>query len=346
MERDERDAGPRSGDRGAISGRYTAAADDRSRLGEPDSNRSGGALSGVGDAEEQPGGAAADHASEVLAGAGHSPLFHAQHELRYIRQALIETYERAFNCRLVVINDAIFGYSITLSEELLHDALPDTDLHVVLNTPGGDGEVAVRLARSMQSRCRELTVVIPDVAKSAGTLLALGAHRILMGPASDLGPVDPQMQLKPGMLVSAKDIIASVEDAARRVQELPQTYPIYASLLTDVTAITVQQARSALARTSDQLMEALKSNPDRSDEDAEALRTNLQAALVEARSTHAAIFGAREAIAAGLPVTEADLDGRQWRLLWRLWTAYFHLGQRIYESRRTSQIIGSWQGLS
>lgn len=43
------------------------------------------------------------------------------------------------------------------------------------------------MVRSMQLRCKELTAVVPDMAKSAATILCLGAHHILMGPGSDPG---------------------------------------------------------------------------------------------------------------------------------------------------------------
>ncbi|MBD5656707.1 MAG: serine dehydrogenase [Candidatus Eremiobacteraeota bacterium] len=233
--------------------------------------------------------------------------------------------------------DAIFGFSLTLCEELLDGADPKQDLHLLLSTPGGDGEVAIRLARTLQSRCRELTVIVPAQAKSAGTLLALGAHHIVMGPAGDLGPVDPQLMLQPGKLVSAKDIIATVDDAAARIEQRPQTYPLYASLMSDITGIVVQQARSALARTNDQLMEAIKANPDRNHDQAEELRAKLQKPLIESSATHAAIFGAVEAEQFGLPVDRVDVSSDQWKLLWRLWTSYFSLGQRFYESSRCSQ---------
>lgn len=111
-----------------------------------------------------------------------SPLFHAQQARRYERQRLIAEYEAAFDCRLIVLIDAIFPYSTTFLEELIFDAKPTEDLHLLLNSPGGDGETAVRLVRSCQARCRELTVIVPDLAKSAGTLLAIGAHHIVMGP--------------------------------------------------------------------------------------------------------------------------------------------------------------------
>ena len=76
----------------------------------------------------------------------------------------------------------VFPYSVTLFEETLDGASPDQDLHVMLYTLGGDGETALRLVRQAQSRCRELTVIVPDQAKSAGTLFVLGSDRIVMGP--------------------------------------------------------------------------------------------------------------------------------------------------------------------
>ena len=176
-----------------------------------------------------------------------SPLFHAQNSGRYDRQQLIHEYETLVDCRLIVMIDAIFYDSVTLFEELLHDCSPDSDIHLLINSPGGVGEVAIRLVRSAQSRCRELTIIVPDQAKSAATLLAVGAHYIIMAPASDLGPVDPQL-VHEREWVAAKDIIAAVEDAIQRVEESPETYPIHAALLGNVTAIMVQQARSALAR--------------------------------------------------------------------------------------------------
>ncbi len=181
-----------------------------------------------------------------LAHPGQSPLFYAEHGARYERQRLIRRYEECFDCRLVVVVDVIFAASITYFEELIYDADPSQDLHMLLSSPGGDGEVAVRLVRSAQARCRELTVIVPDQAKSAATILALGAHRIVMGPTSDLGPVDPQFLVGRGDLVAAKDIIASVEQASEAIANNPDVYPLYAALLSDVSGLMVQQARSAL----------------------------------------------------------------------------------------------------
>jgi hypothetical protein len=133
-----------------------------------------------------------------------------------------------------------------------------------------------------QARCARLTVIVPDYAKSAATLLALGAHEILMGPTSDLRPVDPQFQLSEFDLVSAKDMIAAVERALDDVAERPDTYPLHASLLADVGALKAEQARSALARTDDLVREALSSHPERGSDDVDELVQRLHEPLIEA----------------------------------------------------------------
>jgi hypothetical protein len=303
---------------------------------------------GPGRDREDAGGQAdrvPDSADQPLAFPSQSPLFHAQHADRYQRQALIDAYEKNFDCRLIVMIDAIFPYGVTFFEELLIGADHDQDLHLLLDSPGGDGETAVRLVRAAQARCSELTVLVPNQAKSAGTVLAMGAHHILMGPTSDLGPVDPQFQQSPERgLYSAKDLIAAVENAEAAIAKNPDSYPLHASLLADYTAVMVQQARSAMSRTKDLVKEALRSNPDRESGEVERLAEALKEPLIDLPLHHGAVFGVADAESAGLPVIRADPRSDQWQLIWRLWTKYFPLQSHVYEGRVASQIWPIFSG--
>lgn len=269
-----------------------------------------------------------------------TPLFEARHAPRYERQRLIREYQVGHECRLAVLMGPLLPDSITLFEELLFDADPGADLHLMIDTPGGDGESAIRLVRQAQSRCRRLTLIVPNQAKSAGTLLALGAHEILMGPTSDLGPIDPQFLLPDGSWASAKAIIQAVEHAEREVKEDPDTFPLHAALLVDLTALKVQQARDAIARTDSQIKQALTSCPNRDEQEADALAKRLKDVLVTEPASHGAVISAAEARNAGLPVPDIDLSGGQWRLIWRLWTKYFALEEDIiYEGAIASHVL-------
>lgn len=200
----------------------------------------------------------------------YTPLFQAQNEDRYLRQSMINDYEQRHGCRLVVVIDQITDESVTLFAELLHDVVGDIDLHLMLCSPGGDGEVAIRLARMAQAACDSFVVVVPEIAKSAATILTLGADEVIMGPTSDLGPIDPQIFLPDRGFVSAKDLIASVTRAIEEVDRRPNTYPLVTAMLAGIDVTAVEFARSALGRTDDIARQAIASNPRRGAEAVEA----------------------------------------------------------------------------
>ena len=70
--------------------------------------------------------------------------------------------------------------------------VPKLDLIVV--SPGGDGTVAETTLHLCRKYCTDqFRVAIPAFAKSAATLIALGADEIVMGESSELGPIDAQV---------------------------------------------------------------------------------------------------------------------------------------------------------
>lgn len=206
-------------------------------------------------------------------------------------------------------------------------------------------KTAIRIVRSLQARCTELTILLPDMAKSAATILCLGADRIVFGPGGDLGPVDPQMRYPNGTLASAKELVEAVDEAEKRITANPETYPLFANLLAEVTMIMVEQARYALARSGALVKEALGAATGRTAEDVQALAESLQQPLIEEPTSHSAVIGVEAAKSFGLPAEAADPDSDEWAIVWSLWTRYFNLGAfpvgpvAVYEGDRASQII-------
>lgn len=64
---------------------------------------------------------------------------------------------------------------------------------LLIDSPGGDARAAYKIARLFQRRATEFSVLIPKYAKSAATLIALAANKIIMGEDAELGPLDVQM---------------------------------------------------------------------------------------------------------------------------------------------------------
>lgn len=72
--------------------------------------------------------------------------------------------------------------------------LPSYDgLDLLIVSHGGDATVAWRVVSLIRERVKKLSVMVPQVAYSAATLLALGADEIVMHPHGNLGPTDPQI---------------------------------------------------------------------------------------------------------------------------------------------------------
>ena len=66
-------------------------------------------------------------------------------------------------------------------------------LDIIIHTPGGDLAVMENLINYLHKIFNgDIRVIIPQIAMSAGTMIALFSKAILMGEQSCLGPVDPQ----------------------------------------------------------------------------------------------------------------------------------------------------------
>ena len=64
-------------------------------------------------------------------------------------------------------------------------------ISLFLYTRGGDMITPIRLIKLMRSYANEIEMIIPYRAHSAGTLISIGADKIVMGRLGELSPVDP-----------------------------------------------------------------------------------------------------------------------------------------------------------
>jgi hypothetical protein len=66
-------------------------------------------------------------------------------------------------------------------------------LELLIHSPGGNADIAYQVVRFLRRHCKKLNVIVPLEAKSAATLMCLGADRIYMGEFAELGPIDVQI---------------------------------------------------------------------------------------------------------------------------------------------------------
>jgi ClpP class serine protease len=154
-----------------------------------------------------------------------TPFFQAVHALRYQRQALIHrTQERTRRKLICYISGS--GASIDRDDtigfgDLLHSVPPNRDLDLMLQTGGGDIDAAEKLISMVRKHVgtSTLRIIVPDYAKSAGTLIALGADYIVMSDTSELGPIDPQVILSDGNGNRIRHSVQSYLDAYKTHSE-------------------------------------------------------------------------------------------------------------------------------
>jgi len=117
------------------------------------------------------------------------------------------------------------GYQ-KISDELEKIKSEKKRVCLVLVTYGGDPDAGYRIARALNHHYKKIDILIPDVCKSAGTLICIGAHKLIFGDRGELGPLDIQLS-KPDELfesMSGLDIIQALNALENQVLESFRTY--------------------------------------------------------------------------------------------------------------------------
>ncbi len=96
---------------------------------------------------------------------------------------------------------------------LIESSKTQANAFLILVTPGGDADVAYRIARAFQEAYDKVSVFVSGWCKSAGTLCAIGAHRLIMSQEGELGPLDVQLGRKDDLFdyESGLDIDAAIQ---------------------------------------------------------------------------------------------------------------------------------------
>lgn len=75
-------------------------------------------------------------------------------------------------------------------------------LDLILHTPGGEIGATEHLVEYLKVVFNnDICVIVPQIAMSAGTMIALASKEIIMGCYSNLGPIDPQIDGMPTHII-------------------------------------------------------------------------------------------------------------------------------------------------
>lgn len=117
-------------------------------------------------------------------------------------------------------------------------------LDLILHTPGGFPEAAEAIVNYLRSKFNnDIRIIVPQLAMSAGTMIACSGKEIVMGKQSSLGPIDPQLNGIPAynimseFLEAQKDLLINPKNSNYWAIKLNQ-YPA-AFMKTAIDAINL-----------------------------------------------------------------------------------------------------------
>lgn len=115
----------------------------------------------------------------------------------------------------------ITAHDTTHFEDLLRSAGDSKKGFLLLNSAGGNANAAEKLLAMCRKRFTDgFTIIVPNFAKSAATMMCLGADKIMMGYLAELGPIDPQISTAPGTpSIPARSFIDGLELVRKNVRE-------------------------------------------------------------------------------------------------------------------------------
>ena len=134
--------------------------------------------------------------------------------------------ENTLNGDLLYYNGNIFAGLENIIKNVIED-LQEKDkerklkwetLFFVLTTPGGDVGTVERIVNIIRHHYEIVNFIIPDMAMSAGTVLALSGDDIYMSYASSLGPIDPQICNAKNEWVPIKGYLNKVEEMLNKAK--------------------------------------------------------------------------------------------------------------------------------
>ena len=253
-----------------------------------------------------------------------SPVFWVGQKDRYLRQLLIRDIEALTERRFVVyfasrfsdaqINQRDCDYFV----ELFGD-VNDSPCDLFIETPGGETDATEGLVNLLRNLAPDLRVVVPKAAKSNGTLLSLAAKEIVMGPPSELGPIEPHLAKIPSSVLMQPEMAK-------------QNFPLhelgkYAYQHSKKIAFNLLSSGMMAARTSEEVEEAVEKLASR-----------------DTYKSHGAVIDHKEASNLGLNICYLPEGDEIWSRIWLLYCMYDFDSHRsgllkIYEGRaRSTQI--------
>jgi len=115
-------------------------------------------------------------------------------------------------------------------------------LDLLLHTPGGETAATESLVDYLRSMFgTDIRAIIPQLAMSAGTIVACACKELVMGKQSSLGPIDPQFRGIP-----AHGVVEEFERAMKEVKDDPSRIYIWQPIIAKYNPTFIGECEKAI----------------------------------------------------------------------------------------------------
>jgi ATP-dependent protease ClpP protease subunit len=220
-------------------------------------------------------------------------------------------------------------------------------LTLLLHSPGGDGTCVEKIVTICRAQCKHFRVIIPNRAKSAATMIALGADEIVMGNTSEIGPIDAQVvAVVAGVprYVSAQSFIDAREDLLEKykiAKKAKEDVKPYLQMFASLDIPYIQECQRMMDFGRDVVRGLLTKYMFAGDADAQQKADKVVGVLssVKKHKVHGRIIDGNTArTELGLKVKLLPKDDLLWQKVWEYYTrAEISLGRsnspKMFETR-------------
>ena len=192
-------------------------------------------------------------------------------------------------------------------------------LDIILHTPGGQISATEALVEYLKSIFgKDIRLLVPQIAMSAGTMIAFSGKEIVMGKHSSLGPIDPQVGNMP-----AEAVIAEFEQAKKDIKADPKAAGYWQFILQKYHPTFLTSCSQAIELSKILAKEWLLSNMCEGDEDRCGKVLDFFSSHKDTKM-HARHIGKEKCKEAGLTITDIEEDQKFQDLLLTVHHAFIH----------------------
>ena len=206
-------------------------------------------------------------------------------------------------------------------------------IDIILHGVYGFASSAERIVNTIYRYCEDFRVIIPTQAKSAATLIAMGASGVLMSESSEIGGIEPY--LPDG--TSAQSVIGAYDGLAKEIElkrEKNEAYDSQLASLAKIDPVLLQESRRQFHLTKEIAVSHLERKMVHGNS---RLATAIAEKFLDRENIfpHGRLIGYQSALSTGLKLEYIDRSDERWKLIWEIYIR----AKTALEHSRSAQLI-------